>query len=84
MESQIIEGITVITNALKAGHSFQTAMGNIAVDMEGPMAEEFGRVTRETQRGMTLEASFNSLCRESEVMTWNALPDHTYPKKSWW
>ena len=55
-------GITVITNALKAGHSFQTAMGNIAVDMEGPMAEEFGRVTRETQRGMTLEASFNSLC----------------------
>lgn len=62
MESQLIEGITVITNALKAGHSFQTAMGNIAVDMEGPMAEEFGRVTRETQRGMTLEASFNSLC----------------------
>ena len=61
LESQLIEGITVITNALKAGHSFQTAMGNIAVDMEGPMAEEFGRVTRETQRGMTLEASFNSL-----------------------
>ena len=62
LETQLIEGITVITNALKAGHSFQTAMGNIATDMEGPIAEEFGRVTRETQRGMTLEASFNSLC----------------------
>ena len=62
LETQLIEGITVITNALKAGHSFQTAMGNIATDMEGPIAEEFGRVTRETQRGMTLEASFNALC----------------------
>lgn len=61
LEEQLIEGITTMCNVLRAGHSFQTAMNSIASDMEGPLAEEFGRVSRETQRGMSLEASMNAM-----------------------
>jgi tight adherence protein B len=61
LERQLIDGINIMCNALRAGHSFQTAMHNIALDMEGPIAEEFGRVFRETQRGMSLEQSLNAL-----------------------
>ena len=34
LEGQLIEAIGVLSNALKAGHSFQSAMSNIATDME--------------------------------------------------
>jgi tight adherence protein B len=61
LEEQLIEGITTMCNVLRAGHSFQTAMNNIAEEMEGPLAEEFGRVSRETQRGMSLDASMNAM-----------------------
>lgn len=61
LEGQLVDAINVLTSALKAGHSFQSAMNNIAVDMEAPISEEFGRVFRETQRGMTLEESLNRM-----------------------
>jgi tight adherence protein B len=61
LEGQLVEAIGVMSNALKAGHSFQTAMKNIAEDMEAPISEEFGRVFKETQRGMTLEESMNRM-----------------------
>lgn len=61
LEGQLVEAISVLGNALKAGHSFQAAMNNIATDMEAPISEEFGRVFKETQRGMTLEESMNRM-----------------------
>lgn len=61
LEGQLVEAISVLGNALKAGHSFQSAMNNIATDMEAPISEEFERVFKETQRGMTLEESMNRM-----------------------
>lgn len=61
LEGQLVEAISVLGNALKAGHSFQAAMNNIATDMEAPISEEFGRVFKETQRGMTMEESMDRM-----------------------
>lgn len=61
VEEQLIDAIMTMCNVLRAGHSFQTAMNSIATDMEGPLAEEFARVSRETQRGMSLEASMEAM-----------------------
>ncbi len=61
LEEQLVDAIGVMINALKAGHSFQSAMSNIAEDMDGPVAQEFGRVFRETQRGMSLEESMTRM-----------------------
>ncbi len=61
LEAQLIDAISVLVNALRAGHSFQMAMNTIATDMPAPISEEFGRVFRETQRGLSLEDSFNQM-----------------------
>lgn len=61
LEEQLIDGVLLICNVLRAGHSFQTAMYNISNEMEGPLAEEFGRVYRETQRGVAFEVSMNAM-----------------------
>ena len=61
LESQLVDAISVLVNALRAGHSFQMAMNTISRDMEEPISGEFGRVFRETQRGLTLEDSLNQM-----------------------
>ena len=61
LEGQLVEAISVLCNALRAGHSFQSAMNNIASEMTGPISEEFGRVFLETQHGMTMADSFERL-----------------------
>ena len=66
LEGQLLEAISVLENALKAGHSFQSAMNNIATDMEAPISEEFGRVFKETQRGMTLEESMERMVERTD------------------
>lgn len=66
LEGQLLEAVGVMENALKAGHSFQAAMNSIATDMEAPIAEEFGRVFKETQRGMTLEDSMGRMVERTD------------------
>lgn len=61
IESQLIDAISIMVNALRAGHSFMQAMNSISQEMEGALAEEFGRVFRETQHGMTLEESMSRM-----------------------
>ncbi len=61
LEEQLVDAIGVMVNALRAGHSFQTAMNSISEEMTGPVAEEFGRVFRETQHGMTMQESMGRM-----------------------
>ena len=59
--SQLSDALTVICNALRVGQSFQSAMKNVADEMEEPISREFMRVYRETQYGMPLETSLARL-----------------------
>lgn len=61
LEAQLTDAITLLCNALRAGHSFQMAMNNIAMDMDAPISEEFGRMFRETLHGMSLEESMRRM-----------------------
>lgn len=61
LEGQLVDAISVLCNALRAGHSFQQAMSSISSEMNGPIAEEFGRVFRETQHGMTMQDSMDRM-----------------------
>lgn len=58
--TQLSDALAIICNALRVGQSFQSAMKNVAEEMEEPISREFMRVYRETQYGMPLE---NSLAR---------------------
>lgn len=74
LEAQLTEAITMLCNALRAGHSFQSSMNTISSEMEGPIAEEFGRVFRETLRGMALDESLRRMVervgsKDLEILT---------------
>lgn len=58
---QLTDALTIICNALRVGQSFQSAMKNVADEMEEPISREFMRVYRETQYGMPLETSLSRL-----------------------
>jgi len=63
---QLSDAMNIICNALRAGLSFQTALKNVAEEMEEPISREFMRVYRETQLGMPLEASLNRLVERTK------------------
>ncbi|HRX57717.1 MAG TPA: type II secretion system F family protein [Eubacteriales bacterium] len=62
---QLSDALNIIVNALRAGLSFQTALKNVADEMEEPISREFMRVYRETQLGMPLENSLNRLVQRT-------------------
>lgn len=59
--TQLSDALAIICNALRVGQSFQSAMKNVAEEMEEPISREFMRVYRETQYGMPLETSLARL-----------------------
>ena len=63
---QLSDALSIICNALRAGQSFQTALKNVADEMEEPISREFMRVYRETQMGMPLEASLGRLVQRTK------------------
>jgi tight adherence protein B len=66
LEGQLNDVLTLICNSLRAGNSFQTAIGRISEEMPDPVGREFGRVFREVQKGLSLEESFDSLVKRTE------------------
>ena len=63
---QLSDALNILCNALRVGQSVQTAMKNVADEMEEPISREFMRVYRETQYGMTLETSLNGLVKRTK------------------
>lgn len=59
--AQLSDALSIICNALRVGQSFQSALKNVAEEMEEPISREFMRVYRETQYGMPLETSLARL-----------------------
>lgn len=49
------EVLTILSNSLRAGHSFVQSMHIVCQDMQGPIREEFERITAEMQVGVGLE-----------------------------
>lgn len=54
-ENQLSDALTVISNCLQAGFSFQQALESIASDMPDPIAKEFSIALRESRLGLPLE-----------------------------
>ena len=53
--------IVLMSNGIKAGYSIQQAMNAVADSGRPPMAEEIGRVVRETSLGIDLETALEHL-----------------------
>ena len=58
---QLGDCLTTVSNALRAGYSFQQAMGVIAKEMEPPISDEFAHVTADMSMGITLEEALEDM-----------------------
>jgi tight adherence protein B len=60
---QLTDALSIISNSLRAGHSFMQAMELVSKEMPDPIGKEFGRTFRDISLGTTLEEALRKLGR---------------------
>ncbi|MTI68388.1 MAG: secretion system protein [Firmicutes bacterium] len=64
--NQLGDAIVLISNSLKAGHSFLQAIDSAAREMPEPINKEFGKVLKEMRLGIPTEQALESLIKRVE------------------
>ena len=59
--NQLGDTLMLLSNALKAGHSFAQALASVAKNANPPISEEFGRATREIALGINVDEALNHM-----------------------
>lgn len=65
-DSQLSEGITIISNSLKAGYSFFQAIAVVTEETKDPFSKEFKKMIKEMSLGIPEEDSLRSLMKRME------------------
>ncbi len=60
---QLGDAINLMANGLRSGYSILQAMDSVGTEMPDPIAEEFQRVVREVQLGVSTERAMNNMVR---------------------
>jgi tight adherence protein B len=56
---QMVDGMTIMANGVKAGLSITQSMERVTVNIKGPLSQEFKLVLNKVRLGMTVEEAFN-------------------------
>ena len=64
-DKQLGDTIVLLSNALKAGYSFGQAIATVAKSSTPPIAEEFGRATREMALGISVDDALNHMTKRN-------------------
>lgn len=60
-ENQLVEGLAIMANSLRAGFSFLQAADTLSKEMPPPLSNEFERLLREMNLGVTTEEALDNL-----------------------
>ncbi len=60
---QMVDGLTLMGNALKSGMNLAQSLKIVVDEMQGPIAQEFRLILDNNRIGQTLEAGFDNLAR---------------------
>lgn len=60
-EEQFVDGLTLVTNAIKAGLSLQQAFEMASLEMSRPFGEEIAQVLSEVRLGASMEEALHNL-----------------------
>lgn len=63
---EIGDCLTVLSNSLRAGYSFQQSIELVSKEMEGPLAMEFGKTLREINLGTPTEQALANMAQRVE------------------
>lgn len=61
MTEQLPDALSIMTSALRAGHSFQSALALMVNEMQDPIAGELAQVVNDMNLGLSLKESFAKL-----------------------
>ncbi|WP_207635716.1 type II secretion system F family protein [Johnsonella ignava] len=67
-EAQLGDALMILSNALKAGFSFQQALGSVSRNLPDPIGGEFAVAVREQQLGADLETTLMSIADKMKSM----------------
>ena len=57
--NQMVDGMTIMSNGVKAGLSVTQAMERVVENMRGPLPQEFGLILNKIRLGMSVEEALN-------------------------
>jgi tight adherence protein B len=60
--AQLPDALELVARALRAGHSLAAGMHVVAEEMPAPIADEFRRVSEETNLGISIDDAMKSMC----------------------
>ncbi len=61
INSQLGDTIAVLSNSLKAGHSFFQAVDSVSRELTGPVADEFAKLQKEISLGVNTETALENM-----------------------
>jgi tight adherence protein B len=64
--NQLGDTLTLMSNALKAGHSFAQALSSVAKNANSPISDEFARATREIALGINVDDALNHMVERNQ------------------
>ncbi len=64
--NQLGDTLTLLSNALKAGHSFAQALSTVSKNANPPIADEFARATREIALGISVDDALNHMVQRNK------------------
>ena len=64
--NQIVDMLALVSNGMKAGYSFFQTIEIVARDMQPPMSQEFNRMMKQINMGLTVEEALNELVQRIE------------------
>lgn len=59
LTNQMVDGMTIMGNSIKAGQSLNQAMERVVENLKGPLPQEFGLVLNKIRLGMATEEALN-------------------------
>lgn len=65
-DAQLGDAIVMMSNAFRAGFTFQQAMETVAKELPEPISGEFSRALREINLGISLEEALNGISKRME------------------
>jgi tight adherence protein B len=59
LTNQMVDGMTIMANGIRAGQSLTQAMERVVENLKGPLPQEFGLVLNKVRLGMAVEDALN-------------------------
>lgn len=62
-QNQMVDGLTLLANGIRAGLSVPQALGMVVNELSPPISQEFGLILQQNRIGVTLEDCFENLAK---------------------